>query len=280
MRLLALAVAVALSGCSLIRTTMPEPASAWSQRSDCVDSYTPPVVDGVIAGVGGLSIGGGAILIAQGQDSTGHSTVGQGVLGIGVGVAVVGLFATSAILGVRRVGACHEGLAEWDRREGDRRERDEALRAEAARAAAASEARRAAEQERREQLAAAGARDFLKCADGPLESRVVVPPIGNDPAWIEVVGCGRDAWCKVVDPPSCGPSHALGTVLQQLAVETGCGIEKITQLERLNLKTQVTYRLDACGNTFACTTLVDADSAAVSRFGSTISCKAVPPAKP
>jgi hypothetical protein len=74
--------------------------------------------------------------------------------------------------------------------------------------------------------------------------------------WAEqqIHGCDRATWCGTpADRMVCRPPADLDLAMHQLAVETGCAPTAIRQLQRFAVNAQATYRLEACGRTFACT---------------------------
>lgn len=292
-RCVAAFTAIALSSCSLIGTETPPPVETWTKRSDCNESNGRPGLDVAMAATGTAIVGLGALLIVDpNPDASPADASAQPYAGatfILVGAAAMGLFTASAAVGFDRTSRCREALDTWSVREADRSVTEATQRAEAARQAkaaalAAAEARRI-----KEEAAAAAwriavesaARPWLKCPVGLMEHRAILYG-GEDQTLDEVVGCSRDAWCRGSGPDdvACGPSGALAVMTLQLAVETGCPVERIEQIERLRLGTQLTYRLLACGNQHSCTTLVDEDrrgpTIVVSKFGSMITCKAAP----
>lgn len=120
------------------------------------------------------------------------------------------------------------------------------------------------------------ARAALRCPQGALV-RVSAPDWNT-----EVVACDRITWCKNEDfeRVTCVPPDDLQLVLKQASVESGCPSESIEQLQFFRLDTQTTYRLNACGNQFSCIVPLVSDKGgrdvAGSRFGSQLTCKAIP----
>lgn len=262
MRSLTLGAVLALSGCSLIRTSMPPPIDTWTERSECRDSYAPPVVDALAGAVGAAGIGVGLVGAARGTD------VGTGLGIAGVGVLIAGGFLTSAIIGVKRIDSCRTALSLWDAEHPGQRpgEVEEAL-----------------------------ARQELRCPIEPIDRRDLDFARGDarrdSHPWAEqsVSGCGRLAWCGHGEDgrPRCGATADFDLARRQLSVETGCPEGSILQEQAFGLATQVTYRLRGCGHVYSCIVPMVAvtdssimtgarqehDRAAGSVFGSQLTCK-------
>jgi hypothetical protein len=115
------------------------------------------------------------------------------------------------------------------------------------------------------------ARNALRCPEGKLDEEA------GPGDWTTFMGCDRRTACswERTDDVVCRGPEDFELARQQLSVETGCPVESIEQLQFFGTNTQHTYRLNACGNQSACMVPIVQDRAA-SRFGSQISCKAVP----
>lgn len=103
------------------------------------------------------------------------------------------------------------------------------------------------------------ARKHLWCPKGPLTTRGLdfarsdVRRETHPWAQRELGGCGRVVWCGEVDERSkCGSSADLDVATRQLAVESGCAEGSIAQVQSMNLDSQITYRLSACGQEYSC----------------------------
>lgn len=187
----------------------------------------------------------------------------------GAGAAFAALFATSAIIGYQRVGACQRAIAEW---QGDHPEEKVTTPEERL------------------------AREYLRCPIDTLSTRELAFAGGDarrdTHPWAqrEVSGCGRVAWCGESDGRArCGATADLEFAAGQLAVETACPARSIEQEEFFGMGTQNTYRLNACGNQFSCVVPLimvteksawtgarqERERAAGSAFGSQLTCKPV-----
>ena len=263
MRITALLTAVALSSCSLIGTRRPDPPP-YTAAPECSAAYGRPLADAFI-GAGGLGLVGlGAFLATRPPDPVDGSTNGAlGAAYIAGGVAVAGLFITSAIIGYPRVTACREAVAAWQG------EHPELARVPS------------------DPIAAA--RAHLRCPTGRVGRRELrlADQHRDSHGWasFEVQGCERIAWCGELENGTtrCGQPADFELAAGQVAVETGCPAASVEQLQFYGVRTQNTYRLNACGAQYSCIVpLVDpdgskgnADRVAGSPFGSQLTCKPV-----
>jgi hypothetical protein len=100
----AVALIVALSGCSWVLTKKPPPASPPPAfYPECMESYVPQAIDGAIAVLATV----GAIYFSQSGDSTDKSV---GVL-IEGGIAVG--FGLSALTTIKRPAGCRDARNAW-----------------------------------------------------------------------------------------------------------------------------------------------------------------------
>lgn len=242
--------ALALNSCSLIGTETPPPVETWTKRSDCNHGYARPGTDTILAGVGVLGAVAGVGIITNptpGATNPTSNTAG-GVAILSIGAVAATLFGISAAIGYSRVGACVDAIATWK----------------------TAHPEDVLPEEVPEVPVEVLARQYLQCPVGELRSEAIGFGRNNQAAdpfrWgnVEFSGCGRSTWCgdRRGQRMRCEAPADLEIAAQQLAIETGCPVESIVQLQHFATRApqgrrevfgQSTYRVEACGERYACT---------------------------
>ena len=112
MRVIAIVVALCMTGCGLTMTKGPDPFWPPDQRPQCTESYAAPKKDGIGAAVGLVAIVFGAVAINVGD----NATVGAPLL-IGGAVVMIGSY-VSGYVGYTRVKKCRGAIDAYERRAG------------------------------------------------------------------------------------------------------------------------------------------------------------------
>jgi hypothetical protein len=109
MRVIAIVVALCVTGCGLTMTKGPDPRQPADQRPVCTETYAAPKKDGVVAVVGLVAIVFGAVAISAAD----NATVGAPLL-IGGGALMIGSY-ISGYVGYTRVKKCLNAIDAFDR---------------------------------------------------------------------------------------------------------------------------------------------------------------------